>query len=105
MVKKPEWETIVPARQVQRSDSTQVGVSVTQLAGGHNPMVSMREFKQYATKAERAEGLTKDDMPYRPGDNGITFPVERLDDMITVLLAIKDDLEGGKKAEKTTRKR
>jgi hypothetical protein len=99
-----EWETVISPRCIERSDNTRVYVSVTQLKGGKSkPMVSFREFGHYLKKAEAEQGLTKEDMPYRPGTNGITFPVEALDSMISVLCSIRNDINAGKEVCKISR--
>lgn len=86
--KKPEnqWNNLSKVEIVERSDNSQLRVSVTYKEGDiENPYLSIREFAKYLTKEERAMGLALEAAIFRPTSNGVTCPLFAAEDLIKAL--------------------
>ena len=90
---KNTWINAIEPLSVSRTDNSQITCSVTRLKNMETYYVSLREFSHYVTKAERIGGASLETTPYRPTANGVTFPLDKLDEVIDTLLQLKFDLK------------
>lgn len=87
------WLNVIEPVNIDRTDTTKITFAVVHLPQCSDCHVSLREFAKYAKKEERKLGLRYEDAPYRPTANGVTLPVEKLDEMIDTLVLIKRSLQ------------
>ena len=90
---KNTWTNMVIPSTVQRTDTTQIVCSVSRLNKKKDYHVVLREFSHYLNKEERIGGFSLENVPYKPTPNGVSFPLEKLDEVIDTLLQIKFDLK------------
>ena len=90
---KNTWTNMITPSIVQRTDTTQIVCSVSRLNKRKDYHVVFREFSHYLNKEESIGGFSLETVPYKPTENGVSFPLEKLDEIIDTLLQIKYDVE------------
>lgn len=89
--KSNEWRILFESKKVVAPGTTYLNVSIGETVDGERVgEVNLRKWAKYVKKDEKALGMKKDDMIYRPSTQGVTFPYTAIPFLIAELQAAYD---------------
>ena len=84
---KSEWKNLVEGQQILTGENSQLRLALVETTDKSiTGVVTIRKWAKYCTAVDKMAGLTKDSVPFRPTQDGISFPA-------SVLPAIIADLQ------------
>lgn len=89
---KPVWMDVMNPVIIDRTESSQIRLSVIQMKGADEIHIALREFAKYIRADEKGMNYRVEDMPFRATANGLTFKVEKLEEVIEVLQSFRYEL-------------
>ena len=93
--KPATWEEIVnPLILDEIGEKRQVRLGVTKISDNSlEPLVNIRIWEKYVTKEEKAEGISIDDVDFRPTTKGLTIPVSQFKAFCNTVSELQEILE------------
>ena len=87
---KAEWKSVAIGKDITLSDNAIVKVSIAERVDKKvTGILSIRKWAKYVTKDEKAMGIPLEAVEFRPTNDGISIPVEKLEELLKELKAIQ----------------
>ena len=87
---KPVWYDVLDPIVLERTESSQIRLSVIKMRGENEVHIALREFAKYIKADEKGMGYRVEDMPFRATANGLTFNVKKLDEVMEALQVFRN---------------
>ena len=94
MALKVEWRSVIEGRELNTGDNSQIRTAMVETTDlTITGVVTLRKWAKYCTSVEKQSGLTKENVPYRPTKDGISFPASAIPAIIEDLQRIYKEAE------------
>lgn len=91
MAQKAEWRNVFEGREISTGDNSEVRTALVETTDLNvTGVVTIRKWAKYTTTDDKERGLSKDDVPFRPTRDGLSFPASVIPEIIQDLQKIHD---------------